>query len=150
MSREETFGLERIRLSDTGIPISTIILRLQSIPERYSEMRYMNQNQNQNQNQFYFRVDVKTLKQLWPCENQNQNQNQNQFYIRADVKTLKQLWARIRIRIRIRISFISVQTLKTLKQLWATIGDREVAKPSNPALDLFRACTLNGIPLCNT
>jgi hypothetical protein len=23
------------------------------------------QNQNQNQNQFYFRVDVKTLKQLW-------------------------------------------------------------------------------------
>jgi hypothetical protein len=28
MSREETFGLERIRLSDTGIPISTIILRL--------------------------------------------------------------------------------------------------------------------------
>ena len=65
MSREETFGLERIRLSDTGIPISTIILPLQSIPERYSEMRYMNQNQNQNQNQFYFRVDVKTLKQLW-------------------------------------------------------------------------------------
>jgi len=61
MSREEIFGLERIRLSDTGIPISTIILRLQSIPERYSEMQYMNQNQNQ----FYFRADVKTLKQLW-------------------------------------------------------------------------------------
>ena len=48
-------------------------------------------------------------------------QNQNQFYFRADVKMLK--------------------------QLWATIGDREVAKPSCPALNLFRACTLNGIPV---
>src|SRR6056300_1143927 len=46
----------------------------------------------------------------------DQNQNQNQFYFRVDVKTLK--------------------------QLWATIGDREVAEPSIPALDLFRACTL--------
>ena len=55
---------------------------------------------------------------------QNQNQNQNQFYFRVDVKTLK--------------------------QLWATIGVRKVAKPSCPALNLFRACTLNGIPLCNT
>jgi hypothetical protein len=54
-----------------------------------------------------------------------QNQNQNQFYFRVDVKTLK--------------------------QLWATIGDREVAKPTIiSALNLFRACTLNGIPLCNT
>ena len=43
---------------------------------------------------------------------------------------------------RIRISFISVWTLKTLKQLWATIGVRKVAKPSNPALNLFRACNL--------
>jgi hypothetical protein len=51
-------------------------------------------------------------------------QNQNQFYFRVDVKTLK--------------------------QLWAAIGDRKVAKPSCPALNLFRACTLNGIPLCNT
>ena len=48
-----------------------------------------------------------------------QNQNQNQFYFRVDIK-------------------------KTLKQLWATIGVRKVAKPSIPALNLFRACTLNG------
>jgi hypothetical protein len=50
--------------------------------------------------------------------------------------------------------------VKTLKQLWATIGvrlvgwlvgwckvcraTRKVAKPSCPALNLFRACTLNG------
>jgi len=53
------------------------------------------------------------------------NQNQNQFYFRVDVETLK--------------------------QVWATIGDREVAKPTIiSALNLFRACTLNGIPLCNT